>query len=104
MFVSFKVTPFNDRILCVYVPSGYSTREQLARGRFFEGLQNHIQNKNEGNENKIIFGDFNYTMDKMDRDGKNKTRRIYRWCSNYALSKLIADNGQPRFPLVHPLR
>ena len=24
-------------------------------------------------ENKIIFGDFNCTMDKMDRDGENKT-------------------------------
>ena len=26
-----------------------------------------MENKNEGNENKIIFGDFNYTMDKMER-------------------------------------
>ena len=38
-FVSIKVTPSNDRVLCVYASSGYSTREQLARGRFFEGLQ-----------------------------------------------------------------
>ena len=28
----------------VCVPSGYSTREQLARGRFFERLQNYMQN------------------------------------------------------------
>ena len=32
-------------------------------------------------------------MDKMDRDGGNKTRILYRCCSNYALSKLIVDNG-----------
>ena len=70
----FEVTLSNDRVLCVYVPSGYSTREQLARGRFFEGLQNYMENKNEGNENKIILGDFNCTMDKMDRDGENKTQ------------------------------
>ena len=38
-FVSFKFTPSNHRVLCVYAPSGYSTREQLDRGRFFEGLQ-----------------------------------------------------------------
>ena len=44
-FVSFKVTPSNDRVLCVYAPSGNSTREQLARGRFFEGLQNYMENK-----------------------------------------------------------
>ena len=36
------------------------------------GLQNYIKNKKEGNENKIIFGDFS-TMDKMGRDGGNKT-------------------------------
>ena len=35
-FVSFKVTPSNDRVLCVYVSSMYRTREQIARGRFFE--------------------------------------------------------------------
>ena len=56
-FASFKVAPSNDRVLCVYAPLGYSTREQLTRGRFFEGLQNYIENKNE-NENKIILGDF----------------------------------------------
>ena len=52
-----------------------------------------MENKNEGNENKIIFGDFNCTMDTMDRDGENKKERIYRCRSNYALSKLVVDNG-----------
>ena len=46
-FVSFKVTPSNDRVLCIYAPSGYSNREQLATGRFFEGLQNYMDNKTE---------------------------------------------------------
>ena len=44
-FVSFKVTPSNDRVLCVYAPSGYSIREQLAKGHFFEGLQNYMEIK-----------------------------------------------------------
>ena len=51
-----------------------------------------MQNKDEGNENKIMLGDLNYTMDKIDRDGENKTQRLHRCCSNYALSKLIIDN------------
>ena len=51
-----------------------------------------MENKNEENENKTIIGDFNFTMNKMDRDGENKTQRLYRSCSNYALSKLILDN------------
>ena len=29
----------------------------------------------------------------MDTDGGNKTQRLYRSCSNYALSKLIVDHG-----------
>ena len=44
-----------------------------------------MQNKNEGNKNKIILGDLNCTMDKKDRDGENKTQRLYRCCYNYAL-------------------
>ena len=44
-----------------------------------------MQNKNEANENKIILGDLNCTMDKKDRDGQNKTQRLYRCRYNYAL-------------------
>ena len=52
-----------------------------------------MQNKNEENENKIKLGDLNCTVDKIDRDGENKTQRLY-WCySSYALSKPIGDNG-----------
>ena len=29
----------------------------------------------------------------QDRNGENKTQRLYRCCSNYALLKLIVDNG-----------
>ena len=35
----------------------------------------------------------NCTMDKINRDSKNKTKKFYRCCSSYALSKLIVDNG-----------
>ena len=62
-------------------------------GRFFKGLQNYLQNKNEGNENKIMLRDLYYTVDKIDRDSENKTQRLCWCCSNYALSKLIVDNG-----------
>ena len=52
-----------------------------------------MENRNKGNENKIILGDFNCSMDKMDRDGENKTQRLYWFCSNYALSKFIVNHG-----------
>ena len=79
--VSSKATLSNNRVLCFCAPSRHKTREQLVRGRFFERLQNYMENKYEGNENKIILGDVNITMDKMDRDGENKTQRLYRCCS-----------------------
>ena len=31
-------------------------------------------------------------MNKIDRDGENKSQRLYRCCSSNALSKLIVDN------------
>ena len=35
-----------------------------------------MQNKNVGNENKIILGDLDCTMDKIDRDGENKIKTL----------------------------
>ena len=46
----------------------------MARGHFFERLQNYMQNKSEGNRNKIMLGDLNCTMDQICRDSENKTR------------------------------
>ena len=63
------------RVLCLW-PFRYSTREELASGRFFERLQNYTQNRNEGNENEIMLGDLDCAMDKIDRDGKNETQRL----------------------------
>ena len=52
-------------------------------------------------ENKTTLGDFNCTMDKMESDAENKTQRLHRCCSNYALSNLIIDNGrEPRFTKI----
>lgn len=60
-FLSFKVTPPSDRVLCVYAPSGDSSRNYLARRRLFEGLQNYMENCN---------------ADKMERDGRNKIQTL----------------------------
>ena len=40
-----------------------------------------------------MLGVLSCTMNKTDRDGENKTQRLYRCRSNYALSKLIVNNG-----------
>ena len=75
-----KVTASNNRVPCCYVPSCYSTREYLARGHFFEGIQNYMKNKNEANENKIILG--NLILLWIKWAGMVKIRyRLYRCCS-----------------------
>ena len=68
-FLSFKITLSNNRVLCVCAPSGHCTREQLIKGRFFEGLQNYMGNKCEGNENKILLGDVNITIGIINGQG-----------------------------------
>ena len=60
-------------------------------GDFLVGLQNYMENKIEGNDNKLILWDFNCTMDKIKRSGQNKAIYICRFI--YALSKIIVDNG-----------
>ena len=86
-FVSFKVTLSNYRVLFVLLHSIAPENSWLGGDgeHFFERLQNYMQNKNEGNETKIMLGDLNCTMDKIDRGDENRTRRLYRCCSNYAL-------------------
>ena len=44
-FVSFTFTPSNDRVLCIAPGNGWTG------GRFFEGLQNYMENKDRGNDN-----------------------------------------------------
>ena len=56
-----------------------------------------MENKNEGKKSKIILGDFNCSMDKMERDGRDKI--LFKCYFNYALSKLIVDNGLEVLPL-----
>ena len=97
----------------VCAPSGCSTRKQLARGHFFEGLQNYMQNKNEGNENKIMLGKLNCTMDKIDRDGENKTHTLLidfigavpvMPClnSSWIMGLRIYGEGRTQIPLSSP--
>ena len=53
MFVFFKVTAFNENSL--FMPlQGVAPENSWLEGRFFEGLQNYMQNKYKGNENKIM--------------------------------------------------
>ena len=86
-FGSFKVASLNKSSL-------FASLQYIApENSFFGVLQNYMQNKNEGNETKIMLGDLNCTMYKIDRDGENKIQRLYRCFSNYALSNLIVDNG-----------
>ena len=65
----------------------------MARDGFLKDYKFICKNKNEENESRIILGVLNYTMDKTDRHGEKKTQILYRCCSNYALSKLLVDNG-----------
>ena len=50
-----------------------------------------MEHKNEGNDNKMTLGEFNCTMHKVQGGGRDKT--LYKCHFNYALSKLIVDNG-----------
>ena len=71
--MSFKATFFNDRVLCVYALQGIAPGSSWLGG---VSLKDYMENKNKGNENKVILGDFDCTMDKMERDAGNKTQSL----------------------------
>ena len=89
-----------------FIPSGHNTRGQLARGPFFEELQNYMENKNEGNENKIILGDFNCIMDKMERDVEIKhfidAVSLLSQNSSWIMDWKIYGEGRTQIPLRSP--
>ena len=106
-FESFKVTPSNDRVLCVYAPSGHNAEKQLDKWHFFQGQQNYMENKFEENENKIILGDFNHNMDKVERDYGNRAQETYSVfpimsCQNssWIISLRIYAKGRALFSLT----
>ena len=58
---------------------------------------------------KIMLGDLNCAMHKIDRDGENKTQRLYRCCSSYAclnssliIGLRIYGEGRTQIPLSSP--
>ena len=61
-----------------------------------------MENKNEGNENKIILRDFNCTTDKMDRYGERKHKDFIDAVSIMPSLKIMAwgsmVKGEARFP------
>ena len=80
-------------------------------GRFFEGLQNYMKNKKEGNVNKILLGDFNYTMIKWTGMVKMKhkyfidaLRTISCHSSSWIMSLRIYGEGRTHFPLSSPAK
>ena len=55
------------------------------------------------NLNNLIIRDFNYTMNKLDRDAGKKTQRLYRCGSNFPvkldrgeLARRSIKKGEPR--------
>ena len=68
----------------VFMPlQGIAPGNSWTGGVSLKDYKIYMENKNKGNESKIILEDFNCIMDKMDRDGENKTQRLYWCCSNY---------------------
>ena len=70
-----------------------------------------MENKDKGNEDKIILEDFNCTMDKMDRDGENKHKDLtgpdsVMPCQNssWITSLRIFGEGRTQIPLSSPAR
>ena len=57
-FASFKVTTSNEGSLLVAL-QGIALENSWLASAFLKGLQNYTQDKNEGDENKIMLGDLN---------------------------------------------
>ena len=74
-FVSFKVTLSNNRVLCFLPLKGIKPESSWLKGVSLKDYKIAWKINVREIKTKIILGDFNITMDKMDRDGGNETCR-----------------------------
>ena len=88
--MSFKITLPNNSSLCL-CPFRALHQRATDLGRFFEVLQNYMENKCEGNENKIVLGDFNITIGIMDRDDGKKTKTLLRSFQRSTIYRIYTD-------------
>ena len=98
-FVSFKVTPSNDRVVCGYTTSGHCIREQLVRGCFFQGLENYLEKNVREMKTKL------YSETLMDMDGVDETQKklwmlfqlcpVRTYCGPWSSGSM--EKGEPRF-------
>ena len=107
--MSFTFTPSNDRVLCVYSPQGIAPGNSWTGGRFFEGVQNYRENKDKGNENKILLEDFSCAMVKWTGMVKIKHKYLAGTASvmpcqnsSWIPSLRIYGEGRTQIPLSSP--
>ena len=67
--MSFKVTPFNDRVLYIYVHSENTNKKQLNSGVSSKDYKVIWKIKR---ENKVLIEEFSCTMDKTERHVENE--------------------------------
>ena len=85
--MSFKVTPSNESSL--FVPlQGIAPQSSWLEDAFLKEYTIICKIKMREMKKKL-FADLNCTMDIIDRNGENKTQRLYRCYFNYSLSKLF---------------
>ena len=108
----YKFTPFNYIFFCVYSASGCRIQDQTVRGRFFKDYEFVQKISMRVIKTKlylaiIILRDYyNSAMDKMNRCGGNKTRRLHKYFLNYALlspmNVIFYREGKIQNPLSSP--
>ena len=66
-FIIFKILNTSDVVVALYAPSGIIKEKQDLRQTFFRKLRKEIRFNITKNENVIILGDFNSTLNTLDR-------------------------------------
>ena len=82
----FRIKQARELVVALYAPSGREKNEQ--RKTFFEKINKLIEKKNTEKDPIILTGDFNNTMQDLDRSEKKNIK-----CpSQYALNEILNMN------------
>lgn len=68
-YIIMRVKDSNDVLLNIYAPSGMNNTKKNDRTKFFKHLTKVLKNFKKPSENIILTGDFNNTLEKIDKTG-----------------------------------
>ena len=97
-FIIFRIVNTSDVVVALYAPSGIIREKQELRQKFFRKLRKEILFNTNTNDNIILLGDFNTTLNALDRSTNEIGKEAKSELENLILQFDLEDHWRLQNP------